>query len=296
MNECRAPQNADEFQQYYQLRWQVLRKPWQQPLGSEQDELEQQAFHRIIISPKQQILAVARLHLTSQHQAQIRYMAVAEQAQGQGYGKQIICALEQLAEELGVKEISLNAREHALGFYQSMNYQSHGFSHLLYQQIKHFNMSKQLPKDDNDYSNLANALQQTWHKTIAMSKAMNVEVCYFDGKKIQTSSDLIFNKNLHNTMFAGSIYTLATLTGWGWVYTQVSLENIQADIVLADANIRYHAPIKGVAIARTSVEQVVGSALKLRESAKTRFKINVEVLCGEQLVASFQGVYFAIAA
>jgi len=35
MNTLRSSKNAEEFAQYYQLRWQILRKPWQQALGSE---------------------------------------------------------------------------------------------------------------------------------------------------------------------------------------------------------------------------------------------------------------------
>ena len=39
------PVSPDQWQAYYQLRWQVLRAPWQQTPGSEQDELEAQAHH-----------------------------------------------------------------------------------------------------------------------------------------------------------------------------------------------------------------------------------------------------------
>ncbi len=34
-----------EFQNYYQLRWEVLRKPWDQAKGTEQDELETSCIH-----------------------------------------------------------------------------------------------------------------------------------------------------------------------------------------------------------------------------------------------------------
>ncbi|WP_440874774.1 bifunctional GNAT family N-acetyltransferase/hotdog fold thioesterase [Thalassotalea sp. PLHSN55] len=297
MIECRAPISEQELQQYYHLRWRILRQPWQQPEGSEQDELEQQSYHRILVDENNTIVAVARLHLVSQHQAQIRYMAVAEQAQGKGFGRQILIALEQLALTLGCCEISLNARENALGFYQSLDYQNQGFSHQLYQSIKHFKMIKTIShlKQSSKEVELAKQLQATWHQTILMSKAMNVEVCHFDGETMQTSCDLVFNKNLHNTMFAGSIYTLATLTGWGWVYCQLELAGYQGDIVLADANIRYHAPLHGVAIARTSVNLVKGSAHALASSKKARFNITVEVLCGEHVVATFSGLYVALA-
>jgi len=81
MNTLRSPQSADEFAQYYQLRWQILRKPWQQVLGSEQDERELQSIHRMIIDEAGKVLAVGRLEQCSPNQGQIRYMAVCDTAQ-----------------------------------------------------------------------------------------------------------------------------------------------------------------------------------------------------------------------
>ena len=111
MNTLCSPITADEFEQYYQLRWQILRKPWGEKRGSEQDEQDQEAIHRMIINELGEVLAVGRLDKIDEFQGKIRYMAVSEKAQGQGLGKQIITALEQKASELGIKEITLNARE-----------------------------------------------------------------------------------------------------------------------------------------------------------------------------------------
>ncbi|MBE9568723.1 MAG: hypothetical protein IMF14_08505, partial [Proteobacteria bacterium] len=47
----RQPETADEFEQYYFLRWQVLRKPWAQPQGLEKDDIEDSCFHLIALSP-----------------------------------------------------------------------------------------------------------------------------------------------------------------------------------------------------------------------------------------------------
>lgn len=35
----KSPQTRDEFFAYYDLRWQILLAPWNQPKGSEQDDL-----------------------------------------------------------------------------------------------------------------------------------------------------------------------------------------------------------------------------------------------------------------
>ena len=35
-----TPSSADEIKQYYQIRFEELRKPWNQPIGSERDSIE----------------------------------------------------------------------------------------------------------------------------------------------------------------------------------------------------------------------------------------------------------------
>jgi len=295
MNTLRSPESADEFTQYYQLRWQILRKPWQQPLGSEQDDHDKHSIHRMYIDEHGTVQAVGRLEKINSQLGKIRYMAVSENVQGQGLGKKIITELEQQAMQLGFVEITLNAREKALPFYQKLGYKNQGLSHTLFGVIKHFKLTKKLAKHPLHQDKKAQALTALWHKTIEMSKAMNVQISYFDGETLMTNCDAKFNKNLHNTMFAGSIYTLATLTGWGWVYLALQqLTDIDGDIVLAQADIRYNSPIKGLTFAKVNEAQVSGNFDNLSLGKKARIKLTVHVCCGEHIAATFNGSYFIL--
>ncbi|WP_019026490.1 bifunctional GNAT family N-acetyltransferase/hotdog fold thioesterase [Colwellia piezophila] len=295
MNVCRSPKNAVEFEQYYQLRWQILRQPWNQPLGSERDNLEQASFHRMIFDENNNVLAVGRLEQSDQFSAQIRFMAVSAEAQGQGLGQQIMKSLEHQARKLGITKITLNARENALAFYQRLGYVSHGFSHLLFDEINHFSMSKVLTPCDNHQQQLSNALQTTWHDTIPLSKAMNISISYFDGEELITHCDDSFNKNLHNTMFAGSIYTLATLSGWGWVYLQLQRQQLKGDIVLAKADIEYHAPITGLGYAKVHANSVSGDFSRLKRGKNSRMALTVHLYNGDKVAATFTGSYAVLA-
>jgi len=291
MNCCRSPKNSAEFTKYYQLRWQVLREPWQQPIGSEKDELEEQSYHRMIINSKDEVLAVARLERIGQHQGKIRYMAVSENTSGQGLGRQLVVELEALAQQLGITEIILEAREKAVGFYERLGYQQVGKSHLLFNEIQHFTMQKSLFAHVAHQTELVNELQNTWHDTIPMSKAMNIEISYYDKAKLITHCDPAFNKNLHHTMFAGSIYTLATLTGWGWVYLQLKQAELDGDIVLANADIKYRAPIKGTAHCQLDFEEVVGELTPLKEGKKAKMSVMASLYSGDKLAATFHGQF-----
>lgn len=287
---CKSPSSNVEFEKYYALRWQILRAPWNQPEGSELDELENQSIHRMVVDKNGEVLAVGRLHKVDQHQAQIRYMAVADRAQGRGLGKQILNVLIDIAKQHGIKAIQLNSREQALTFYKKLGFEVIEKSHLLYDEIQHYSMRLSIVPS-GQLSELSQALQSTWHATIPMSKAMNIEVASFNGDQLITSADLLFNKNLHNTMFAGSIYALATLTGWGWVHLELSQRGLKGDIVLADGHIHYQKPIEGVGIAQVLKQNVQANLEVIEKGKKPRFTIEVSVLNGEQVAAKFTGIY-----
>lgn len=299
MNTLTIPKTTDEFLQYYQLRWKILRQPWQQPLGSEQDEQERYAIHRMIVDEQSNVLAVARLEKVTEQQGQIRYMAVDDNMQGQGLGQQIIKALEQQASILGMTEIVLNAREQAVGFYQKLGYKKQGYSHTLFDEVKHYRMTKAIAAHTQHQLAKSEALQAIWHKTIPLSKAMNLQISYYDATKLVTRCDADFNQNLHHTMFAGSIYTLATLTGWGWVYLalkeqQQTQANIDGDIVLADANIRYHSPIKGLTYGQVVQQEASGQFDDLLQGKNAKINLTVHIICGENIAATFTGRYFIL--
>ena len=139
------PTTSEEFKKYYNLRYEVLRKPWGQPLGSERDEREETSIHRMIIDKKTgNALAVGRLQYNSTHEAQIRYMAVADDLQGKDLGSQIISALEDVARGKGIQKIILSARKNALQFYKSNGYEIVKKTHLLFGEIQHWLMEKEL--------------------------------------------------------------------------------------------------------------------------------------------------------
>ena len=134
------PQSAEEFKEYYDLRWRLLRQPWGQPRGSEKDELEAGSHHVTVRDENGRLLGIGRLHLNNDQEAQIRYMAIEEDAQGRGIGRAIMESLESIARELGARVIALDAREHAVGFYERFAYRVVGAGPTKFDAIKHSKM------------------------------------------------------------------------------------------------------------------------------------------------------------
>lgn len=128
---------------------------------------------------------------------------------------------------------------------------------------------------------------------------MNLQVSHFDGNELFTSCELSFNKNLHNTMFAGSIYTLATLTGWAWGYMLLNKYNIMGDIVLANADIKYLAPIEGCAVGYTGKALIstdeAAFMKKLSVKGRSSLSLTVNVMSGDMKAATFVGKFAVIA-
>ena len=144
------PETKKEYKQYYQLRWKILRAPWNQPEGSEVDDIEDLCIHVMVIDTNydenNNVIGVARLQFNSTTEAQIRYMAIAVEYERQGIGRKLVKTLEQHAQKSSCINIVLHAREPALVFYQKLEYSVIKKSYCLFDDIQHFQMIKELPR------------------------------------------------------------------------------------------------------------------------------------------------------
>lgn len=143
MLEIKSPQTDADWNAYYALRFSVLREPWNQPVGSEVLADEDQAIHAIAVE-NGEVLGVARMHESAEKQGQVRCVATATKAQGKGIGKAIMAYLEEKAKQKGWGEIVLEARENAVPFYEAIGYTIVAESYLLFGEIQHYRMQKNL--------------------------------------------------------------------------------------------------------------------------------------------------------
>jgi len=140
----KQPETDKEFQDYYELRWRILRQPHNQPRGSEKDDLEELSIHLMAYYVGQIPAAVGRTHFNSQSEAQIRFMAVDPYYQNAGIGSSLLADLEKRAKTRGARYIVLNSRETATGFYERNGYKRTGEAGILFGSIRHIRMRKDL--------------------------------------------------------------------------------------------------------------------------------------------------------
>jgi ribosomal protein S18 acetylase RimI-like enzyme len=139
-----VPKSSADLDRYFDLRWRVLRAPWDQPRGSERDERESESIHMMIRSEAGEALAVGRLHLNSPVEAQVRFMAVDSDARNHQLGSTLLRALEARARDAGAKRLVLNARSTAVRFYENHGYQIEAPAERLFAEVEHWRMSKDL--------------------------------------------------------------------------------------------------------------------------------------------------------
>jgi len=128
----------------FKLRYEVLRKPWSQTIDSATDQLEEKSINAFIQNNKGVFIACGRLQENENKIGQIRFMAVDQSYQGKGLGKLMITSLEEKAKELKLNKIQLQARENAVSFYKNNGYVMIEKTFLLWDQIQHFLMEKQI--------------------------------------------------------------------------------------------------------------------------------------------------------
>ena len=138
------PKSEEDLEKYYNLRFEILRKPWNQPPSSTKDEWENISIHVLMTDEKNEAIAVGRLQLNEGSEGQIRSMAVRTDMQGKGLGSSIIKFIEQKAAEKKLNHIILDSREHAVAFYEKHGYRIIGDSYLLFGENRHFRMRKEL--------------------------------------------------------------------------------------------------------------------------------------------------------
>ena len=141
--EIRSPKTDNEWIEYYDLRYRILRKPWNQPIGSERNEGDSSEQHFAMYSGIN-LLAVGRLDKCEEKKRQIRFMAVEKRKQGLGYGKLLMIEMEKYCRNDQVNEIILHARESAIPFYEKLSYQLLEPSYKLFGEIQHYIMYKKL--------------------------------------------------------------------------------------------------------------------------------------------------------
>ena len=144
MTGVKKANSKDEVNAIIQLRYKILREPWNKAIDTATDSMEDNSINAYIADNDGNVIACGRLQENEHKTGQIRYMAVDKAYQGKGLGKKITEFLEEEATKNGFSAIQLQARENAVEFYKKGGYQIVEKTFLLWDIIQHYLMEKKL--------------------------------------------------------------------------------------------------------------------------------------------------------
>ena len=134
--------NSPEYEQMVELRSKILRIPLglsftEEQLATERDDIRLGAFDE-----KNNLLkACCILSKVDDSTIKLRQMAVLDEFQGKGIGRQLIAFAEKVARDADFKRIIMNARKSVEGFYGKLGYTIVG-SEFIEVSIPHYKMEK----------------------------------------------------------------------------------------------------------------------------------------------------------
>jgi thioesterase domain-containing protein len=146
-----------------------------------------------------------------------------------------------------------------------------------------------------DLSARRSALAAVWAERMPITTALGITVTRLDADGLALDLPLLPNRNHKGTAFAGSLSSLATLTGWSAIWLLLAEAGEEAHVVIQDASVRYLAPARSDTTARVEFpsagtwEKALGT---LRRRGRARIALVVDVHDADQRpVATFAGRY-----
>jgi thioesterase domain-containing protein len=128
--------------------------------------------------------------------------------------------------------------------------------------------------------------------------AMQVAIAEHDGTRLLLRAPLAVHVNDKGCAFGGSLVSLMTLAGWGLVFLQLQEAGRDADIFVADSQVRYLAPLYAdlVAEATFAPDASVADFLRTLDArGRARIALQAQVPLPEGGVATaMQAQYVAI--
>jgi thioesterase domain-containing protein len=115
-------------------------------------------------------------------------------------------------------------------------------------------------------------LQQAWYQHIPLSEKMGVRIQQYTGQKFITTMPETGNQNPHHTLFAGSLFLTGHAHRLGAYLADAARAPSGGTIILADAHIRYSAPISGKPSAVADLGSLGGDLDRLARGRKRAYK------------------------
>jgi len=140
---------------------------------------------------------------------------------------------------------------------------------------------------------LGRELQSTWRQEIPLAAAMAIEVASCSRDELVVRVPLAPNRNLHGTAFAGSLFSLCVLTGWGVTWLALKQRGDGGAIVVSDSRIRYRKAVSGDILCRCrpDLASIERSLVGLATTGRARLELTCTIDQDGKRAVTFDAKY-----
>ena len=127
--------------------------------------------------------------------------------------------------------------------------------------------------------------------------ALQLQPAVCDGEALRLRAPLPAHVNDKGCAFGGSLVSLMTLAGWGWLMLQTARAGQPAEVYVADSQIRYLAPLYGDlhGVATLAEGEDWPATLRcLGERGRARVAMRARVLAGDGIPVATLTARFAL--
>jgi len=144
--------------------------------------------------------------------------------------------------------------------------------------------------------NAVKELVAMWHKGIPLTQFMALDIVAYSPHSVKTSASMASCINVHQSMFAGAIYSQAVLTGWGLLHLAMARYGLQGSIVLASGEVSYRRPLRRDPCGYIYHPLKLTDFARLSDGKKCSVELTVILQEGDsdQTCATFAGRYVII--
>jgi GNAT superfamily N-acetyltransferase len=122
-----VPKTREEFKEYYDLRYRVLREPWGLPKGTEKDDFEPLSFHFMAVDDANgKIVGAIKLYEKEPGVGCFSHISVDPAYQKKGIGKMLLAFIEDEARKKGYKLLRTQVRLNTTEFFEKNGYKVQG--------------------------------------------------------------------------------------------------------------------------------------------------------------------------
>ncbi|MEH6442613.1 MAG: YiiD C-terminal domain-containing protein [Oceanospirillaceae bacterium] len=122
-------------------------------------------------------------------------------------------------------------------------------------------------------------LENAVRNGIPISAQMDFRVRELSAQSIVVSGGADENLNVHNTAFAGSLYSICTLAAWGLTFSKLPGN---CSLVMAKAEIEYLRPVQGEIVASAMISEAQSATFLATLTDTGKARLSVEVIVENQ--------------